>query len=153
MWGVPPFKISGARKGRFPRKAQPSDDHVAVGNLAAADDAIIAFANDVDEPVALADEKRESGMALHEARQLGKNEGAGQGRMYVEAEQAADLGPGERRFRVVDFGQDRLAALIVDLAFQRRRDLAGGPLQETYAKAFLKLLNRGGGGGAWNPEV
>src|SRR4029077_6476156 len=81
-----PLEVGRAREGRFPGQAQPANDHVAVGDLSGADDAIITFADDVNEPVAFPDVERESGMALHESRQLGKDEGARHGTMDIDAE-------------------------------------------------------------------
>jgi hypothetical protein len=64
--------------------------------------------------------------------------------VHVDAEQPANLAARQGRFGILDLRKDRLAASVVDLAFQRRCDVAGGPLQEPNAEPVLELLDRRG---------
>ncbi len=147
------FEIGGAREGPFLRQAEPANDQVTVGDFAAADDTIIALAHDVDETVAFADVERKRGMARHERRQVRKDERARHRAVHLDAQQPSHLVARQCRFGILDLGKDSFGALIVDLAFQRRRDVAGGPLQQADADPFFELLDRRGRGRARNAEV
>ena len=132
------FEIGGTGAGHLADHGQPSHDHATVGRFADPDDAVDALAHEVDQPVALADLQIDPGIAGQKLRQARQQEGAGEQRAGVDAQQAEGLGLAEGGLGILDLGQDRQAALIIGFAILRGVHLPRRPLQQAGAEMLFE---------------
>jgi len=119
-------------------RAEAAQDHPAVVELAGADDAIDSLAHQIDQAVALPDLQFELRIARQKCRQMRQDEGTGQQRMCVDAQQTARPRVAHRGFRLLDLRQNGDAAAIIILAVERRRDVPRGALEQARAEMRLE---------------
>src|ERR1700687_2852173 len=116
--------------------------HVAVLKIADAQDAIDSFADQIDQPIALAYIEFDAGIFGEEVWQPRHYKMPRQRAVNIHAQQSLRLGAAECGFGLLEIGDQRQAAPVIGLAVQRRADLTRGPLQEPHAEARLKLRYR-----------
>ena len=145
-------EIARARAGNLVHDAEPAHHQVAVGERAGSHNAVDAFANQVDETLALTDLDAERGVSRQEAGQLGQQDGAREIAGHVDPDEAAHriacatLG-------LLDIGEDLHAAPVIGFALDRRRDVPCRALQQPGAEPLLQRLDRGGRDRTGHAEV
>ena len=121
--------------------------------IADAQHAIDSFADHIDQPIALAHVKFDTGIFGEEVRQTRHHKMTRQRAVNIHAQQSLRLGAAEGGLRLLDVGNQRQTTPVIGLAVQRGADLPRGPLQQTHAKPRFKLLHGIGDGRARQTEI
>ncbi|MNT27938.1 hypothetical protein D3C72_1635910 [compost metagenome] len=147
-------QVCGAGAQHLRHFRQPPGHQRGIARLAGTHHAIDALPDQVDQPVAAADDQVDMRIALPELADARQDDHGGVGAMQVQPQRAARVGHlrAERGLGVFQVLQHALAALIERLPVQRGAHLARGALQQARADAGLKFLDGVRGGGAWHVQ-
>ena len=127
MRGAVPGEIGRAGAGDLLQPGERPADHLAVGEMATANDAVDSLANQIDVTLAFPDLQRNVRVAGEKLRQRGQKQGPRQVARHVYPNGAGDAPPGA----AVGFLKGRQnghAALIIQRAFCRRPYVPGGTM-------------------------
>ena len=144
-------EIIGRGDRRLGQRGDAARDQVALLRLARPQRAIDAFADEVDEAVALAQEKLDVRVLREEARQARHDDAPGLAPLRLDAQQPARTPAAEGAFDLFDVVEDRQAAPIIGLAVERRAHMPRRAQQQARAEPRLEPLDdvaRGRGGQA-----
>src|SRR6202040_2360007 len=96
--------IGGCGAGRLSQHCHPPCDHVAVLEVADAKHAVDPFADEIDQPIALAHVEFDLGIFREEVRQARQHEMARERAVDIDALQPLRLGAAERRLGILQIG-------------------------------------------------
>ena len=148
-----PGEIGRARQGDLLEIRHLAADQAGIRQVAGAQDAVDAFRDQIDHPVALAEVQGDVGIPGDEVRQGRKHEETGQGPLEIDAQGTARFGIAENCLRLVQVRAKLDAALLIEGAVERGSDPPGRPLEQTDPEIPLEPLDRRGRGGARETEI
>ena len=105
--------IGGCGAGHLRHHCHPPCDHVAVLQVADAQHAVDPFADQIDQPVALAHVEFDIGIFCEKVRQARQHEMARERAVDIDAQQPLRLGAGERRLGILQIGDQTEAAPVM----------------------------------------
>ncbi|MNS73960.1 hypothetical protein D3C72_1074190 [compost metagenome] len=163
---IPQFQIAGMLRrtvmsqiGRgcagYPFKLeQPAGNQAGVGQRTAADHAVGAVVDQVDESIAHAQINLYLRIAGNKVRQRRQQQLASGGTANVDAQHALrrTLRLGHAAFHLLQLCQPFNRSLVVTFAFGRYRHAAGGTLEQLGLQVIFQALDQLGDGGFGHPQ-
>jgi hypothetical protein len=102
--------------GYLRQHSHATGNHVAVVEVSDAHHAVDAFADEIDQPIALAHVDLDPGIFRQEIRQARQHEMTCERAVDIDAQQPLGLGAAERRLGILQIGDQRETSPVIGLA-------------------------------------